>query len=337
MKDLTSIINEFQDWALFDGKYSVSTIKRDSRKIRELSNSFNILAPTQEEVREYFIAKLKDGAKRQSLNVTRKAIVKWVRFLNEKQGAAIDIVLPKIKEPRTAIGWIPSDIEVRKIIHQADTQRNRECAARDGAIMRILFSGGLRIGEVARMDLNDIKENGIFVHSEKGEAETIVGLSDDAMNAIRKYIQFYRRPTDPKALFTSEAGRMDAEYMRQHISRIGKFVCKDFHPHAARHWIATTLLSGREEEGIAPIDIRFVQTHLRHASLASTQVYTHVDPEMNAKRVRERLNKFFLIIPLKSGPNEPEPVEAGPEGSALFCSIIEPSFKNAAEVQLCLA
>ena len=65
---------------------------------------------------------------------------------------------------------------------------------------------------------------------------------------------------------------------------------------------------------MAPIDIRVVQTHLRHVSLASTHVYTHVDPEMNAKRVRERLNKFFLIIPLKSGPNEPEPVEAGPEG-----------------------
>ena len=50
MKDLISLVNEFQDWALFDGKYSVSTIKRDSRKIRELSNSFNILAPTQEDV-----------------------------------------------------------------------------------------------------------------------------------------------------------------------------------------------------------------------------------------------------------------------------------------------
>ena len=314
-KNLASILTEFQDWALFDGKYSVSTITRDSRKIRELSNSFNVLAPTQEEVREYFIFKLKEGAKRQTLNVTRKAVVKWIRFLNEKQGAAIDIVLPKIKEPRTAVGWIPTDIEVKKIIHQADIQRNRECASRDGAIMRILFSGGLRIGEVARMELNDLRENGVFVHSEKGEAETIVGISDDAMNAIRKYIQYYRRPTDPKALFTSEGGRMDSEYMRQHISRIGKIVCKDFHPHSARHWVATTLLSGREAEGIAPIDIRFVQTHLRHASLASTQVYTHVDPEKNAKLVRERLNKFFLVIPLKSGPMNPHMLERVWRGS----------------------
>ena len=314
MKDLITLLSEFQDWALFDGKYSISTIKRDSRKIRELSNDFNIIAPTQEDVREYFLAKLRDGTKRQTLNVTRKAIVKWVRFLNEKQGFSINIALPKLKEPRTAVGWIPTDKEVRQIIHQADIQRNRECAARDGVIMRVLFSGGLRIGEVARMDLNDIRENGIFVHSEKGEAETIVGLSDDAMNAIRNYVQFYRRATDPKALFTSEAGRMDAEYMRQHISRIGKIVNKEFHPHAARHWVATTLLSGREEDGIEPIDIRFVQTHLRHASLASTQVYTHVDPEMNAKRVRERLNKFFLQARIKPGPNEPACDEAGPEG-----------------------
>ena len=135
------------------------------------------------------------------------------------------------------------------------------------------------------------------------------------MNAIKKYIQFYRRPTDPKALFTSESGRMDSEYMRQHISRIGKTACKDFHPHSARHWIATALLTGREDEGIVPIDIRFVQTHLRHASLASTQVYTHVDPEMNAKRVRERLNKFFLEARLKSGPVNPNPLKRVRRGS----------------------
>ena len=114
MKDLALLISEFQDWALFDGKYSVSTIKRDSRKIRELSGDFNVLSPTQEEIREYFITKLRDGAKRQTLNVTRKAIIKWIRFLNEKHGSSISIVLPKLKEPRTAIGWIPSDIEVRK-------------------------------------------------------------------------------------------------------------------------------------------------------------------------------------------------------------------------------
>ena len=51
MKDLALLISEFQDWALFDGKYSVSTIKRDSRKIRELSGDFNVLSPTQEEIR----------------------------------------------------------------------------------------------------------------------------------------------------------------------------------------------------------------------------------------------------------------------------------------------
>ena len=62
-----------------------------------------------------------------------------------------------------------------------------------------------------------------------------------------------------------------------------------------------------QEDGIEPIDIRFVQTHLRHVSLASTQVYTHVDPKMNAKRVRERLNKFFLQVRIKPGPEGFEP------------------------------
>ena len=45
-----------------------------------------------------------------------------------------------------------------------------------------------------------------------------------------------------------------------------------------------------------PLDIRFVQTHLRHTSLASTQIYTHVDPAINAEQVKGRLNKFFQEI-----------------------------------------
>lgn len=60
------------------------------------------------------------------LRATMKAIKKWVRFLNEKHGSSISIVFPKLKDQRTAIGWIPSDIEVIKIIHQSDIQINRK-------------------------------------------------------------------------------------------------------------------------------------------------------------------------------------------------------------------
>jgi integrase/recombinase XerC len=311
---LTQMIDEFQDWALFDGKYSTSTIVRDVRKIKELSSMMNVISPDLEKVRSYFLDRIRSGAKRQTLNVTRKAMLKWFRFLNEKHGAGISFSIPKFKEPRVSIDWIPDDEDVRKILKFADNQKNRESAARDGAVLRILFSGGLRIGEVAMLNIDDLRENGIFVHSEKGESDSIVGLSDDAIQSIRRYVDLYRRPTDPKALFTGPSGRIDAEYLRQHISILGKKVVPQFHPHAARHWVATALLAGREDTGMEPMDIRFVQTHLRHASLASTQVYTHVDPKLNADRVRERMNKFFLESEINTGPNASEPVIAGPRG-----------------------
>ena len=311
---LKQMLDEFQDWALFDGKYSASTIVRDVRRIKELSAVMNVISPNLDDVRAYFLEKIRSGAKRQTLNVTRKALLKWFRFLNDSHGKGISFSIPKFKEPRISVGWIPDDEDVRRILKLADNQKNRESAARDGAVLRILFSGGLRIGEVAMLNLDDLRENGIFVHSEKGEMDSIVGLSDDAINSIRRYVNLYRRPTDQKALFTGPAGRIDAEYLRQHISRLGKKACPQFHPHAARHWVATTLLAGREDAGMEPMDIRFVQTHLRHASLASTQVYTHVDPKSNAERVRERMNKFFLEHEINSGPNASEPVLAGPRG-----------------------
>ncbi len=311
---LSERIMEFQDWALYDGKYSLSTIVRDARKIVELSREFDVLNPTEDAIRSYFLFKLKSDAKRQTLNVARKGLQKWIRFLQERHSLRTSIILQKFKEPRTSLDWIPTDDDVRKIIHFADAQNNRHSAARDGAIMRILFSGALRIGEVARINLEDIRENGIFVHSEKGEADTVVALSGDALDHIRRYIDFYWMPTDPKALFTGPNGRLDAEYIRRHISTLGKRAVPQFHPHAARHWVATTLLRGSTELGIERIDIRFVQTHLRHASLASTQVYTHIDPEMNAKLVREQMNKFFLKAEINTGSNEPVPAFTGPRG-----------------------
>lgn len=313
-ENLKELIEEFEDWALFDGRYSQSTIVRDSRKIRELAKEMDVVSPDLKHVKAYFLDKIKSGSKRQTLNVTRKALMKWFKFLNEKHGSDISFMIPKFKEPRTTIKWIPEDEDVMKILRYADNQKNRESAARDGAVFRILFSGALRIGEVSMLNLDDIRENGIFVHSEKGESDSVVGLSDDALQSIRKYIENYRRPTDPKALFTGPSGRIDSEYLRQHISTAGKQAVPRFHPHAARHWVATRLLAGDEEAGIKPLDIRFVQTHLRHASLASTQVYTHVNPESNANNVRERMNKFFLEEEINTGLNASEPVLAGLRG-----------------------
>ncbi len=313
-EELVTLISEFQEWALFGGKYSQSTIARDSRKIRELSRYFDVQNPRIEYVRRYFLDKMNEGVARQSLNVTRKSLMKWFTFLNERHNADITFKIPKQKEPRTSIKWIPTNDQVKRIIREADSQKNREIAARAGAIMRILFSGGLRIGEVARINLEDIRPNGLFVRSEKGEAEIVVGISDDALNSIRKYIENYRRPTDPHALFTAASGRMDAEFLRQHISRIGKKAVGEFHPHSARHWVATTLLTGDSSSGFEPLDIRFVQTQLRHTSLTSTQVYTHVNPEVNAERVRQRLNKFFRINRYNTNPFEPVCAQAGPRG-----------------------
>ena len=294
--NLKTLISEFEDWSLFDGKYSVSTIKRDSRKIREIAKTLEVVSPDMASFREYFLNKVKSGYNKRTLNVTRKAVKKWFRFLQETKGKQIDFSVPKFKESKATKFWIPSDEEVLKIIKIADNQSNKESSARDGAIMRILFSGGLRIGEVAMLNLDDIKENGIFVHSEKGEADSIVGVSSDCINAVKKYVNLYRRNTDPKALITTVSGRMKYEYLRQHISELGKKAVKEFHPHSARHWVATALLFGRPEMNMEPLDIRFVQTHLRHTSLASTQIYTHVDPAINAEQVKERLNKFFQEI-----------------------------------------
>ena len=81
----------------------------------------------------------------------------------------------------------------------------------------LLFSGGLRIGEVVKVNLQDVRSTGIFVHSEKGGEDGVVGLSHDCISSIQKYMM-YRRETDPSALFTSSSVLFFATFLVIFIS-----------------------------------------------------------------------------------------------------------------------
>ena len=143
-----------------------------------------------------------------------------------------------------------------------------------------------------QINVNDVMDHGIRIRSEKGEAERIIGLPDEILADVRKYIENYRPNSDPTALFTTPRGRMTYDYVRNLAKRIGAFTgIKKFHWHAARHWCATALLKGYR--GAKPMDIRMVQIHLGHRSLRTTQRYTHVSQQEVAEVVRSRIGEIF--------------------------------------------
>ncbi|MCR4264214.1 MAG: tyrosine-type recombinase/integrase [Candidatus Roizmanbacteria bacterium] len=147
---------------------------------------------------------------------------------------------------------------------------------RDKAILEVLFSTGLRVSELVKLNREQInferKEFGVIG---KGRRPRVVFLSDSAIYWIEKYLE--TRTDDDSALFIRTSGRNDADLRLtpRSIQRIVKKYVKktqipvDITPHGLRHTFATDLLS-------AGADLRAIQEMLGHKTIATTQIYTHV-------------------------------------------------------------
>lgn len=182
------------------------------------------------------------------------------------------------------------DLEEIERIIQSITGKNLQ-SLRDKAIVELLFSAGLRVSELASLNIDNINlKTQEFSIIGKGSKMRVVFISDSAKQALEEYLK-KRVDIDP-ALFirTNKIGFKKDDDLRltpRSIQRIVKHyakkagVIKDVHPHTFRHSFATNLLSNGA-------DIRSVQAMLGHSSITTTQIYTHVTNQ----QLREIHKKF---------------------------------------------
>lgn len=151
-------------------------------------------------------------------------------------------------------------------------------ALRDRAILELLFSTGLRVSEIARLRVSDVRaDRDEFSVTGKGGKRRIVFVSKEAREALKTYME--KRQDASDYLFVghdkAKRARADAPITPRSIERlVEKYavqagITKHVSPHTMRHTFATDLLRGGA-------DIRSVQAMLGHASITTTQVYTHV-------------------------------------------------------------
>jgi integrase/recombinase XerC len=153
-------------------------------------------------------------------------------------------------------------------------------ALRDAAIMELLYATGIRVGELCGLDLGDLDEERRTVRVlGKGGRERTVPAGLPAIRAVRAWAREGRpvivTPGGGFALFLgARGGRLDPRIARRvvHASIAAVPGTPDSGPHGLRHAAATHLLEGGA-------DLRSVQEILGHASLTSTQIYTHVSVE----------------------------------------------------------
>lgn len=151
---------------------------------------------------------------------------------------------------------------------------------RDEALLEVLYGCGLRVSELAGLDLRDVSlpERIVRVVG-KGRKERIVPLGGKAAAAVERYLGARDHLRDPKtggldasALFVGRRGRrVGVRWIQKLLHRYGALGTgrPDLHPHALRHSCATHMLEGGA-------DLRAIQEMLGHASLSTTQRYTHL-------------------------------------------------------------
>jgi len=176
------------------------------------------------------------------------------------------------------------------VLGQADTRAVLDAAAvaaddgsplglRDLAIMELLYATGIRVGELCALDIDDIDPSRRVVRVfGKGRKERSVPYGVPASDAIRRWLdearpQLVRQGSGPAVFLGARGGRIDQRAVRRLVhERIGVVDAPDLSPHGLRHTAATHLLEGGA-------DLRSVQELLGHASLATTQIYTHISTD----------------------------------------------------------
>lgn len=173
--------------------------------------------------------------------------------------------------------------EVERLLQAPDlTQR---IGIRDRAMLHLLYAAGLRVSELCGLNIYDLDDQFVRVRG-KGGKERLVPVAKEAILAVDLYLTEYDplRGEKEGALFLSSRGkRIDRIEVWKSVKRYAKkaLITKKISPHSLRHSFATVLL----ENGA---DLRVIQELLGHATIATTDRYTH----LTQKRLHEDFDRF---------------------------------------------
>lgn len=240
-----------------------------------------------------YLAGLSKDNKKSSIGRKLAAIRSFFRFLLRRgaiAGNPAELIATPKKEQR-----LPFHLDIDQATSLMETpDDDQKYALRDRAILELLYSSGLRVSELTGLDIGelDLAAGSVRVTG-KGGKERIVPVGSRALEALQEYLR--QRGDDPTggALFLNTRGgrinrRSVARVVDLHVMRIAAF--KRISPHTLRHTFATHMLEGGA-------DLRAIQELLGHASLSTTQKYTHVSID----RLMEVYDKAHPKAHTKSG------------------------------------
>ena len=226
------------------------------------------------EIRGFVAALMKSGLKKSTVGRRLATIRSFFRFLHRegcvKANPARLVNAPKLPKP------LPKFLTVDDAFSLVEKPEGIGfLLARDRAILDLLYSSGIRVSELAGLNVDDVNiREGLVKARGKGKKERIAPIGRKALDALRDYmIERALLRKREKALFLNRLGtRLTDRGVRRVVVKYARSALIDgkIGPHTLRHTFATHLLQGGA-------DLRVIQELLGHSSLSTTQKYTHLD------------------------------------------------------------
>ena len=271
-------------------KATVSAYESDLNKYVAWLPTHGITKPddiAKQDVEDYIAALDADGESARSKARRLASIHEFHRFALAQHAVSADVAA-SVKAPKGAsvLPDVLSVDEVSRLLDAAAVGGSTDpVVLRDKALLEFMYATGCRVSEAVGTNLDDIDlEEKVVRLMGKGSKQRLVPLGSYARNSVVVYLnagrgELERRSTakvpERRALFLNKRGkRISRQSVWEIVKTAGERagITKPLHPHTLRHSFATHLIQGGA-------DVRTVQELLGHASVTTTQIYTHVSPE----------------------------------------------------------
>ncbi|OIL69198.1 tyrosine recombinase XerC [Oenococcus oeni] len=298
MNQITSTMKKYEEYLQAERQYSTLTLKAYREDIGEFVNFFSqnggfkdFSAIDRFDVRIYLNNLYERKLAKTSIARKISSLRSFYHFLIENSLAK--------KNPFANIEFRSSNKKLPEFLYPAEVIEYLRAAAdpqndqhlRNSALIELLYATGMRIFEITNLTFSQIDFNSQIVDiTGKGKKQRIIPFGKPALASLKQYLP-WREKTMQKFsekhsyIFINTRGRQltenGAEYILKQVSKRSKLTA-NIHPHMLRHSFATHLLNNGA-------DIRTVQELLGHASLSTTQIYTHITTE----NLQENYKKFF--------------------------------------------
>ncbi|NRB38392.1 MAG: tyrosine recombinase XerC [Pseudomonadales bacterium] len=264
--------------------HTSSNYQRDLRQAasyfndKQQPNAFDL---TQHDIRAYTNYQHRKGLHSKSLRRKLSSLRQFYDFFIQEglanSNPALDIKPPKAEKK------LPKVMDTDQLHQLLNYQADDWYGIRDKAIIELLYSSGLRLAEIASLNIGDIDFNqSLVMVTGKGDKQRQLPMGRLAKSALKDWLSIRQdilTNTNCDAIFISnQKRRLSHRSIQLRLEKIGldRQATQKLHPHLLRHSFASHLLESSS-------DLRAVQELLGHQDISTTQIYTHLDFQHLAK------------------------------------------------------